>query len=184
MGNFLVRTRTFWWAQETCMNTRNLLMSVIRLPASRAQIMCNNQWWPSAWDILWKWKFDRWTLVIHWTSNFYISCSEIELTEVSSGDFSYSYQELKYILSCRASFICLNQTGEMFPRWKPSINRWKISRKPETLMRHAMTLSEYRRQNRIPHGLWINTVSSFGSEFKNKWKQTLRLYCLSDDCVM
>ena len=32
-----------------------------------AQIMRSNQWYPSAWDIIWKWKFDRWTLFIYWS---------------------------------------------------------------------------------------------------------------------
>ena len=41
--------------------------AAIRLTVSLAQIMRHNQWYPSAWDIVWKWKFDRWTLFIHWS---------------------------------------------------------------------------------------------------------------------
>ena len=40
------------------------MFTAIRLTASCPQIMRDNQFHPTAWDIIWKWKFDSWTLFI------------------------------------------------------------------------------------------------------------------------
>ena len=46
---------------------RNFLVCLITLTASCAQIMRHSQLILSTWDIVWKWKFDRWTLFIYWS---------------------------------------------------------------------------------------------------------------------
>lgn len=118
-------------------------------------------------------------LFIHWISNFLnISCSEIWTHRSELWRVFLLIPRIKVHFSIHSKF------------YLPHPNRWNVSlleslRKQmedlkearNRLMRHAMTLSERRRQNRIPHGLFINKVSSFGSEFKKRWKQIQWLYC-------
>lgn len=42
-------------------------LTILVFFSSSSQIMRDSQWYPSAWNIVWKLKFDKWTLFIHWS---------------------------------------------------------------------------------------------------------------------
>lgn len=51
------------WRLENMCQRRIYLFTAIGLTASHAQIMHDNQWYPSTWDIIWKWK-SEWCIMI------------------------------------------------------------------------------------------------------------------------
>ena len=106
-----------------------------------------------------------------------------KITDTRSEAFSYSQEQLEDILLPSSNFENLIITETTGTPLELLFKDLEYLKKQETrLLWHAITLSEYRRQNLIPRGLRLYKAPSFGlddPEFMTKWEQTLNK-CASD----
>lgn len=72
--------------------------------ASGAQIMRNNHWFISAWDIIWKCKFDTWRQLIYWSlvtvnsACIMIRTHNEVMQSVHCSVFTHNYMKTKIVL--------------------------------------------------------------------------------------
>ncbi|KAL7388934.1 hypothetical protein ABVT39_016775 [Epinephelus coioides] len=100
-----------------------------------------------------------------------------QLTDARSETFFYTEEDVESILLPHTAFENLVQAEDHGTDAKCLFSELEDLRKQETrLLWHAVTLSEYRRQQRIPRGLRINKAPAFGTDdpaFMKRWEQIL-----------
>ena len=100
-----------------------------------------------------------------------------QLTEARAETFFYTQEDVDSILLPHTKFEDLTHNENLGTDAKTLFLELEEAKKQETrLLWHAVSLSEYRRQQRIPKGLRINKIPSLGMEdpeFIKRWEQIL-----------